>query len=966
MKKRIIASIISVVLLISLLPITSLADDGAIGVNGTYDIGDCGDNSTITIDPALTVTLTNTNNITYTNIKIVCGAGVALTIDNIKIDNSIDIDSCALSFSGDNNHLFFTGSSNLISGNDEPGIRVKSGTSLVVNGTGSIEVTGGYRSAGIGGGFAEACGNITISSGTVTATGGEAGAGIGGSCDHSGGTITIEGSAEVAATGGDGGAGIGGGSLFGSGGTISIKDNANVIATGGYESAGIGGGRGGSGGNITISGGTVTAQGGEDGAGIGGGNAGNGGTIIIEGGAEVTATGGYYGAGIGGGFLQTGGNITICGGTVTAQGGTCGTGIGGGYSGAGGSITISGGYVSATGGVWGAGVGSGYDDDSGNITISGGTVAAVGGQRGAGIGGGSGGNGGNITVNSGIVSATGGESGAGIGGGAISDNSTVSISGGTVTAKGGENAAGIGGGEGSGSGGGTGGMITIGGTADVTATGGRLGAGIGSGYAYSGDGGTITIYGSADVTAKGGRLGAGIGGGYYASSGIVTISGGMVTAKGGDDGAGIGSGYQGDGTGIVHIKGGVVMATGGYYSAGIGGSIYSSAGTNLIEGGTIYAEKGIGAPFDIGEGKDGSGGTLSISDAAAVFLKNGDSITPKTSHTFITFETVMDGKVYGLDIPLEWTAPVYAFLNINNVFELVYNANGGSGSVHSNSTQYKDTNGVIASGSDLCKNGLAFVEWNTQPDGEGISYEPGVTYVFKEDIELYAIYEDPILVTSVALGSNEANLFVGGKITLMATVSPANATNKSVTWSSSNTSIATISGGTVTAVGAGTAVITVTTQDGGFTDACTVTVKTPQIKSTEYSIDRQNGCLKGVNIGTSVSGLKANLTNDAADIKVYDVSGNEYTGALVSTGMKVKLVIGGTVRDELTIVILGDVSGDGYISIADYTLTRLDILRLKALVGAYVQASDVNGDGVISIADYTLIRLDILGLKSIH
>lgn len=67
----------------------------------------------------------------------------------------------------------------------------------------------------------------------------------------------------------------------------------------------------------------------------------------------------------------------------------------------------------------------------------------------------------------------------------------------------------------------------------------------------------------------------------------------------------------------------------------------------------------------------------------------------------------------------------------------------------------------------------------------------------------------------------------GSTASLIATVLPANATNKSVTWKSSNTSVATISNSKVTAVGNGTANITVTTADGNKTATCKVTVKIP-------------------------------------------------------------------------------------------------------------------------------------------
>jgi hypothetical protein len=79
-------------------------------------------------------------------------------------------------------------------------------------------------------------------------------------------------------------------------------------------------------------------------------------------------------------------------------------------------------------------------------------------------------------------------------------------------------------------------------------------------------------------------------------------------------------------------------------------------------------------------------------------------------------------------------------------------------------------------------------------------------------------------VTGVTLDKTSVTLTVGGTETLTATVAPAGATNKAVTWSSSNNAVATVSNGAITAVAAGSAVITVTTRDGGKTAQCTVSV----------------------------------------------------------------------------------------------------------------------------------------------
>jgi len=79
-------------------------------------------------------------------------------------------------------------------------------------------------------------------------------------------------------------------------------------------------------------------------------------------------------------------------------------------------------------------------------------------------------------------------------------------------------------------------------------------------------------------------------------------------------------------------------------------------------------------------------------------------------------------------------------------------------------------------------------------------------------------------VTGVTLDQTSLNLTVGVTATLTATVAPSTATNKAVTWSSSNANVATVNSGTVTAVAIGNATITVTTADGGKTATCAVTV----------------------------------------------------------------------------------------------------------------------------------------------
>jgi len=94
-------------------------------------------------------------------------------------------------------------------------------------------------------------------------------------------------------------------------------------------------------------------------------------------------------------------------------------------------------------------------------------------------------------------------------------------------------------------------------------------------------------------------------------------------------------------------------------------------------------------------------------------------------------------------------------------------------------------------------------------------------------------------VTEVTLDRTELTLTEGETETLTATVKPDNADNRKVTWSSDKTEIATVDGaGRVTAVKAGEAVITVTTEDGGKTATCKVTVKAKTVSVTEVTLDK--------------------------------------------------------------------------------------------------------------------------------
>ena len=139
-----------------------------------------------------------------------------------------------------------------------------------------------------------------------------------------------------------------------------------------------------------------------------------------------------------------------------------------------------------------------------------------------------------------------------------------------------------------------------------------------------------------------------------------------------------------------------------------------------------------------------------------------------------------------------------------------------------------------------------------------------------------------VAVTGVTLDKSELSLIRREEATLTATVEPQNADNPRVSWKSSNTDVATVSTkGVVTGAGTGTATITVTTADGGFTAKCTVTVTDPSkpaLAEDGYYEISNAAQLKWftdeVNAGKST--LNARLTDDI-DLSGICSSANPWT-----------------------------------------------------------------------------------------
>ena len=270
-----------------------------------------------------------------------------------------------------------------------------------------------------------------------------------------------------------------------------------------------------------------------------------------------------------------------------------------------------------------------------------------------------------------------------------------------------------------------------------------------------------------------------------------------------------------------------------------------------VNGGSLTASVNANIWFQFGSGVSGSGTpTVTVSNNAVVDAKNGGIANNSSSP--IQYETgsdstggiVFDGK----------TGTVY-----------------GDVTLQENLTIGEGESLTVPDGASLDTNGKLTV------DGGTLTGNVIGTVNYK--------------VTGVSLDKTTLNLNPGKEGTLTATITPDNATNQNVTWKSSDTKVATVDNGLVTAVAEGTATITVTTADGGKTATCEVTVTQPaKTPVTSVTLDKTSLTL---DVGGSDT-LTATVKPDNATTKTVTWSTSNENVATVDQNGNVKAVGAGT------------------------------------------------------------------------
>ena len=225
------------------------------------------------------------------------------------------------------------------------------------------------------------------------------------------------------------------------------------------------------------------------------------------------------------------------------------------------------------------------------------------------------------------------------------------------------------------------------------------------------------------------------------------------------------------------------------------------------------------------------------------------------------------------------------------------------------------------------------------------------------------VSETSVAVTGVTLNKTETSIFVGGSETLTATVAPADATNQKVTWKSSDAAVATVdTNGKVTAVKAGEATITVTTEDGGKTATCKVTVK-PNLVS-EITL-----AALAIYVGESKA-VTATVKPDDATNKALTWTSSDETVATVDatgkvTGKKIGTATitataqdGSGVSGSCTVTVLSHVK-KVTVTPANLTLGQNKSYTLKATVEVFGSGTDTGVTWTSS--DTTIATVDATG-----
>lgn len=253
------------------------------------------------------------------------------------------------------------------------------------------------------------------------------------------------------------------------------------------------------------------------------------------------------------------------------------------------------------------------------------------------------------------------------------------------------------------------------------------------------------------------------------------------------------------------------------------------------------------------------------------------------------------------------------------------------------------------------KEGYVFVGWDS--DGYECVTEEGV-YTAR-----YIPESEYAYVTIKGRATRPA--YTGGDIKLTAVITPDELSNEPVSWTSSDSSVATVDYmGNVSCVGIGTAYVTVTVDSNGESYSVKLVVNEDNTAKVvlgpqSYLVVDSLNYIRGLKVAVNtVEEVRSHFTNDV--IYFYDKDGKELSATeKVGTDTVVKLIDGEEVLDERIFIMTGDVNGDGWYDAQDSTIVSClasGLLTSDQVSEAVYIAADCNYDGIINQIDVDLLN----------
>ncbi len=273
---------------------------------------------------------------------------------------------------------------------------------------------------------------------------------------------------------------------------------------------------------------------------------------------------------------------------------------------------------------------------------------------------------------------------------------------------------------------------------------------------------------------------------------------------------------------------------------------------------------------------------------AALFVQTTAFAVPEGATLTVSSDTCKQGESVALEVTLTDNSGIMFLSFTPTCYDSENNKVNYLTVAVTNGDLYSITNGknpVFDSDSDVTENGklctLNITVAETTPVGVYTVklISRGCYNSNEQDVGLnivagtVTVEAVPVSATGITLNKATLSINTGASEPLTATVSPDNATNKAVTWKSSDDTVATVDeNGNVTGVKKGTATITVTTADGGFTDTCDVTVECAHTNTTDVPAEVST-CQKQGNdaytkcddCGEVISGSDAKLPLDSCN-----------------------------------------------------------------------------------------------------